>query len=98
MKGHGSLPIVPAFSEAPVAMFINRYSEIGWMLLRLLPALQPPDSIFSEAWRAKWDLLDECFEQTVHSLTEQLGKPIGAAVVELVHSKFPFNSRSVFPL
>lgn len=46
----------------------------------------------------KWRVLDDSFEITVNSLTQQLGKKIGAAIVELVKTKFPFNEQSVFPL
>jgi hypothetical protein len=98
MKGQGGLPVLPMFDEAAFAMFMNRYSEVGWMLHRLVPLLQPPDVPLSAAWAEKWQILDESFEQTVHSLTVQLEKAIGAAVVEFVTSKFPFSAKSVFPL
>jgi hypothetical protein len=98
MKGQGALPVLPKFEEMSFAMFMNRFSEVGWMLHRLIPALQPPDAPLSDAWLEKWKILDESFEQTVHSLTEQLGKAIGAAIVQLVKTKFPFSSKSVFPL
>ncbi len=42
--------------------------------------------------------LDESFEITVHALTQQLGKKIGAAIIELVNAKFPFNEQSAFSL
>jgi hypothetical protein len=45
----------------------------------------------------KWRILDDSFEITVNSLTEQLGKKIGAAMVELVKVKFPFNEKFTFP-
>ena len=98
MKGQGALPVLPKFEEMSFAMFMNRYSEVGWMLHRLIPMLQPPDAPLPDSWTEKWQILDESFEQTVHSLTEQLGKAIGAAIVELVKSKFPFTGKSVFPL
>jgi len=79
-------------------MFMNRFCEVGWMLHRIVPMLQPPDAALSAAWVDKWQILDESFEQAVHSLTEQCGKAIGAAIVELVKSKFPFAGKSVFPL
>ncbi len=98
MKGQGDLTVVPKFSEKAFALFMNRFCEVGWILHRLIPTLQPPDAPLSDAWREKWQILDDSFAQTVHSLTKQLGKAIGAAIVELVNTKFPFNDRSVFPL
>lgn len=98
MKGQGGLPVLPQFDESAFAMFMNRYTEVSWMLHRLVPLLQPPDAPLSGAWTEKWQILDESFEQSVHSLTTQLGKPIGAAVVEFVRAKFPFSAQSVFSL
>jgi hypothetical protein len=46
----------------------------------------------------KWLIIDESFEIAVESLTIEAGKKIGAAMVEFVSSKFPFNTESVFPL
>lgn len=68
------------------------------MVHRLVPALQPPGVPLPEAWMGKWLVLDDSFEITVNSLTQQLGKKIGAAIVELVKAKFPFNEQSAFPL
>lgn len=98
MKGKGPLPVLPKFEEMPFGMFMNRFSEVGWMFHRLIPLSQISDVPLSEEWREKWQILDESFEQTVQSLTVQGGKAIGAAIVELVKVKFPFNSKSTFPL
>ncbi len=98
MRGIDSLPILPQFDEIQFAMFMNRYCEVGWMVHRLTPALQPPSVPFPAAWMEKWRILDESFESIVNSLTEQLGKKIGTAIVELVKTKFPFNAQSAFPL
>jgi len=46
----------------------------------------------------KWRVLDDSFELAVNSLTQQLGKKIGAAIVELVKAKFPFSEQFPFPL
>lgn len=98
MKGLDTLPVLPKFDERSFAMFMNRYSEIAWMLHRLISMLQLTEAPLSDMWREKWQVLDESFEQTVNSLTKQLGKAIGAAIVEFVKIKFPFNSKSTFPL
>lgn len=98
MKGQGALPVLPKFNEMSFAMFMNRYSEVAWMLHRLIPMLQVAEAPLSDTWREKWQILDESFEQTVNSLTEQLGKAIGAAIVEFVKTKFPFSGKSTFPL
>lgn len=98
IQGKASLPVLPLFKEQSFAMFVNRFCEIGWMLHRLLPLQQPPTAPLPSNWQQKWQTLDESFEIIVFSLTEQYEKKIGAAIVELVKNKFPFNQSSAFPL
>jgi hypothetical protein len=98
MRQEAPLPILPEFEQRSFAMFVNRYSEIAWMLHRLMPLLQPPEVLFTSDWLSKRNLLDDSFKIMVEALTVDLGKPIGAAIVELVSTKFPFNARSTFPL
>ena len=97
MSGKESLAVLPQFEERASGMFMNRFGEISWMLHRLLPHVQPPGLPIPGAWKDKWNVLDDSFRIYVSSLTEQLNKPIGAAVVELVTVKFPFNADSNFP-
>lgn len=98
MRGQEPLMVLPKFQEKQFATFLNRYCEVGWMVHRILPAIQPPGVLLPEAWMEKWRILDDSFEIIVYSLTEQLGKKIGAAIVELVKTKFPFNEQFAFPL
>jgi hypothetical protein len=98
MKGLEPLPVLPKFEEMQFGMFLNRYCEVAWMVHRLTSAIQPPGAALPTAWMEKWRVLDDSFEITVHSLTQQLGKKIGGAIVELVKTKFPFNEHSAFPL
>jgi hypothetical protein len=67
------------------------------MIHRLLPLIQPPGIKFAPEWGAAWRILNDSFELTVMSLTRSLGKPIGAAICEFVHAKFPFIETSHFP-
>jgi hypothetical protein len=97
MKGHGPLFVVPEFSEKSIALFLNRYLEIGWMTHRLVPFMRCDGTPVSKTWCEKWRTLDEAFSIHVASLTTQLKKPVGAAVVEFVNTKFPFNEASYFP-
>jgi hypothetical protein len=98
LKGREPLAVVPEFVEQSFALFMNRYCEVAWMVHRLLPLLQPPTVVLSDVWKEKWRTVDQAFETVVHSVTVQLGKPIGAAMVELVRTKFPFDESSSFPL
>lgn len=98
MRGDATLPVLPRFDEKEFALFMNRYCEICWMLHRLIPSLQPPNVPFPAEWEEKWVVIDESFELMVNSLTEQLGKKIGAAIVDFVKTKFPFNAKSSFEL
>ena len=98
MKGMEPLPVLPRFNERHLAVFMNRYSEVAWMAHRLLPLLQPPEAPLPEDWKEKWRIVDASFQIMVGSLTEQLGKKIGAVILEFVNSKFPFGADSTFPL
>lgn len=98
MKGKGMLPIVPRYSEAEFSLFANRYIEIAWMTLRLLPNLQPPSIHFTQAWKEKWSILDAAFRLTLDAVSAQLGKKFGHAMIEFIEKKFPFTKDSEFPL
>ncbi len=98
MKGQAPLHVVPAFREQDFAMFMNRYCEISWMTHRLIPLVQPPAISFDPKWKEKWKVIDESFGIVCASLTKENGKAIGAAIVEYVNAKFPFNADSAFPL
>jgi hypothetical protein len=52
----------------------------------------------SQEWMDKWTMLDNALGMTVQTLTVQHGNKIGAAIVELVKAKFPFNAQTDFPL
>ncbi len=98
MQGQEPLSVLPEFLEREFAMFMNRYCEIAWMVHRLLPMIQFSEAPLGNSWNEKWCIIDTSFELMVTSLTVQAGKPIGAAIVEFVKQKFPFNEKSVFPL
>lgn len=97
MKKAAPLPVLPRFDESAFAMFMNRFGEVAWMTHRLIPTLQPGVPL-PDGWKQKWRIVDESFEISVESLTKQLGKTIGAAIVEFVKAKFPFNEQTLFPL
>jgi hypothetical protein len=63
----------------------------------LLPLVQPPGIPFDKQWKEKWRVIDEIFGIVSASLTKENGKAIGAAFVEYVITKFPFNAESEFP-
>jgi hypothetical protein len=65
---------------------------------RLLPPTQPPTIHVAADWADKWRVIDDSFEIMVNSLTVQLGKKIGAVILELVKTKFPFDPKDAFPL
>lgn len=96
LRGSKPLSLVPEFSENIFALFVNRYCEISWMTHRLLPLIQPQGLPFAQPWKDKWASMDKCYQSIVESLSTQLNKKIGRAIVELVNSKFPFNENSTY--
>lgn len=67
------------------------------MTHRLIPNLQPPNAPLPNVWKEKWRVLDNSFQTVAKAITEEGGKPIGAAIIELVKAKFSFNENSEFP-
>lgn len=98
MKGTGPLHVLPKFAPQTFALFMNRFSEVGWAVHRLLPAIQPPEVPMPKEWADRWSLVDESFEIAVRSLSNELGMKVGDAYAEFINAKFPFNAGSVFPL
>ena len=98
MKGLTSLPILPNFDQSAFAMFMNRFLEVGWMIHRLIPNVQPSSALLPVVWQEKWRIIDDSFERAVGALSSEGGKKIGAAFVEFIKAKFPYNENSCFPL
>ena len=95
LQGEEALTLGPALRESSSSLYFNRATEVGWMWLRILPALQWSESGFGEAWTHRWILLDTAFERMEASLAE-LGKPVATAIQELMAQKFPFQAQFRF--
>lgn len=98
LRGKAPLRVTPLYNQLAATMFVNRFLEIAWMGHRLVPALQPPEAPLPKDWANKWKIIDDSFLLCVTALTQELGKPIGAAIREFVSAKFPYNESSYFPL
>ncbi len=55
------LSIGPTPKIQPLGMYMNRICEVGWLVTRLLPYLQPAENAFGKEWQEKWAILDESF-------------------------------------
>jgi hypothetical protein len=89
IKGGQLLPICPQPTIRSFTAYMNRFSEVCWMLLRTFPLLQLTRKAFGEKWTDKWRVLDDSFLAMAKGL-EELGKPIGAAIIELLDKSFHF--------
>jgi hypothetical protein len=85
-----AMPVGPTFHEQAFAVYMNRSSELGWLILRLLPYLQMTESAFGDEWHRKYAILDDSFRFMSHGLTK-IGKQIGEAFITLVDEKFSFK-------
>jgi hypothetical protein len=74
-----------------LGMYMNRACEIAWLILRLLPFLQPSENAFGEEWLKKYSILDDSFLYALKGLAE-LNKKIGNAFIFFVDQKFSFNA------
>lgn len=98
LMGTAPLRILPTFEPRGFSLHMNRYVEVAWMVCRMIPMIQPPGAPLPLDWRERWDVLDDSFRVICDAMTNECGKPIGAAFVEFVHTKLPFGADSVFPL
>jgi hypothetical protein len=98
LSGSSPLAIVPLLNEHEMALFMNRYCEVAWMVHRLLPLLQLPGWLLPTSWKSKWRALDQCFNHLQKSLADDLKKPAFEAVRSLILAKFDYNENSYFPV
>ena len=89
IKGKGPVSIGPTPKINPMAMYMNRASEIGWLFTRLLPFLQPVKMAFGESWATRQKILDDSFRFMVEGLSK-LGKDFIEAFIYFVDSNFCF--------
>jgi hypothetical protein len=90
-KGEPSIgPTSPVLSEAAWLNYMYRAAEIGWLIVRLLPYLQPVENAFGEDWLRKHGVLDDSFRFSEESLSN-IGREIGDAFIEFVDAKFSFK-------
>jgi hypothetical protein len=85
----------PVPDELNESMYMNRCTEIGWMIHRLLPYMRRSETPKDEAWDKKWKLLDDSFSMMVDGLGA-MGKKIAPAITELMGAKFDFGPATYF--
>jgi hypothetical protein len=89
IRGKELLTIGPVPKESSMAMYMNRSAEIGSLLVRLLPFLQPVENAFGSVWKERHYILDDSFRIMVDTLSK-LGKHIADAFIYFVDNKFTF--------
>lgn len=91
------LPVYPEYDIEFGSVYLNRAGDLGWMLLRLLPLLQPEPSAFSSAWAGRWAILDDSFLVYNRGLIK-IGKPglteIAEGIKALIDVRFAFGPDS----
>jgi hypothetical protein len=85
-----ALQIGPSIVQDAYIMYINRSSELGWMVTRLLPYLQMTENAFGDEWRKKRDILDDSFRYMLEGFSS-LGKRLGTSFITMMDDKFAFK-------
>ena len=96
ITGRSPLPLVPAVRAQSIAVFANRFAEVGWMVLRVLPLLQLTPESFGTEWATRWSILDDSFRHDVEDLW-RMGKPIAGAIITMIDTHFVFSPHSSYP-
>ena len=86
----------PHDNDFDISMYINRATEIGWMIMRTMPYLQLRPNAFGKEWKEKWMLLDDAFRLQVQDLAD-LGKEIGEVFLRMIDAKFNFSPKTYYP-
>lgn len=95
LQGKEGLQLAPRFTELSFAMYHNRFSEVAWMVLRCLPALQWAPNQFGAEWARSWKVLDEAFREDVLA-TWSMQKPLFGAITYMMDRKFLFGPANSF--
>jgi hypothetical protein len=83
----------PRMDDDSFAMYMNRFTEIAWMILRSLPFLQTNKICFTDEWQHEWEVLDNSLRVSVEGLGS-LGKKIAPAFTAMIEQKFPASPAS----
>ena len=89
LLGKKAFSLGPIPNDNSAAMYMNRASEIAWLIVRTFPFLQLQPRVFGKEWIEKRKVLDDSFRFMVESLGK-LGKEIGNAFIQFVDRKFLF--------
>ena len=81
--------LAPAYDKMTCAMFLNRFSEICWMLHRTLPILQLSYRRFDDHWLRRWNLLDANFIESEGGLAA-MEKKLAGDFITFMNIKFGF--------
>jgi hypothetical protein len=95
MKGSEPFSVGPTSVERSSPMYMNRASEIGWIVLRVLPYLQLKAGAFGAEWTKQWNILDESFRFMVMAM-DRIGKPIGRAFCALIDLRYQFDTSLIY--
>jgi len=93
LEGKELLRILPKPNIDSLALYIDCFRQICWMLLRTFPILQLEPKDFGPEWAQKWRILDESFCFMVNDRQRQ-GKPIASAILEFMRAKLAFDPDS----
>lgn len=96
--GEPNLWVHPKYKVEAVALFINHFCGITWMVHRLLPLLQTSTMSFPDSWVKTWHIIDEKYIDQLHYYASRQQKKVSLAFIEFVESKFPFNGTTLYPL
>jgi len=94
LKGQESLSVVPTLTEDRVAIFMNRHTEVCWLVHRMMPLMQVDTLRFQTGWGSEWSSIDDGFDHMLAEFTRQLKKTVGDSFREFVKAKFPFDIKS----
>jgi len=82
--------IGPSTDPYAYSAFVNRSCEMGWMIVKLLPFLQPSESAFGSEWGTKRAVLDNSLRYMMERFSET-GNTMAKSFIAMIEKKFRFK-------
>jgi hypothetical protein len=94
LMGKAHLSIGPEPNNRTIAAYVNRASEVFWMIHRTLPFLQLRENAFGPQWAARWEALDKSFDYNEADLSKTV--PLAKSVALFVTTKLSFDPSTIY--
>lgn len=73
-RGEKPFPLMPFYDEDLATVYANVSTFFAWILTKTFPFLEIKSNEFPEAWRNKYKILDESFDESIRNFPKKSGR------------------------